>query len=60
MLEGTALLGICIMMVLLIRWLLAHDGTPDGKSDGLFAWPEVKKSSNAKEKRIALSSLKKP
>ncbi len=59
MIEGIGLLGVCIMMVLLIRWLLAHDRAPDGKSDGLFAWPEAKKGPNAKEKRTALSSLKK-
>jgi len=39
--EGILLLGVCIMMVLLIRWLLAHDRTPDGKSGGLFALREA-------------------
>jgi hypothetical protein len=54
MLEGIALLGVCIMMAFLFRWLLAHDGTPDGKSDGLFALREAEP--NAKDKRIAVSS----
>jgi hypothetical protein len=44
------------MMVLLVRWLLAHDRTPDGQSDGLFAFREGKKKTNAEEERLALSS----
>ena len=56
MAVGIALLGVCIMMVLLVRWLLAHDSTPDGKCDGLFALREGKKKISAEEKRIARSS----
>ena len=56
MLVGIALLWVCIMMVLLVRWLLAHDRTPDGQSDGLFAFREGKKKTNAEEERLALSS----
>jgi len=52
MLEGTGLLGVCIMMALLIRWLLAHDSRPEGKSDGLFALRETEKGPNVEEKRI--------
>jgi hypothetical protein len=50
--EGLLLLGVCIMMVLLIRWLLAHDSTSDGKSDGLFALREFppKKMRNTEDK----------
>jgi hypothetical protein len=44
MIEGTALLGVCVLMVLLIRWLLAHDRAPSGKCDGLFALREPDKN----------------
>ena len=56
MLEGAGLLGVCIMMALLVRWLLAHDRAPVGKSDGLFALREAKKSINGGEKRMSRSS----
>lgn len=49
MFVGIALLGVCIMMALLIRWLLAHDRKPDGKSDGLFALREAPKSQTRKK-----------
>ena len=54
MLEGTALLGVCVMMVLLVRWLLAHDGAPDGKSDGLFGMPEAKKVRLQKKSKLRI------
>ncbi len=38
------------MLALLIRWLLAHDGTPDGNSDGLFALREAQKGQTRKKK----------
>lgn len=38
--EAIALVGVCVMIVLLARWLLAHDGTPGGKTGGLFALQE--------------------
>ena len=49
MLVGIALLGVCIMMVLLVRWLLANDNTPDGKTSGLFAFREAKITSVRKK-----------
>jgi len=53
--EGILLFGVCIMMVLLFRWLLAHDNAPDAKSDGLFSLREGKKI--AKRERRADSGF---
>ncbi|MGC2415268.1 MAG: hypothetical protein WA459_21555 [Stellaceae bacterium] len=38
--EGLALLGVFVVIVMLVRWLRAHDETPDGKTGGLFAMQE--------------------
>ena len=39
------------MLALLIRWLLAHDATPDGNSDGLFAFREAQKGQTRQKKK---------
>lgn len=41
MADGIGLLGVCIMMVLLERWLLMHDRAPNGRTGGLFALREA-------------------
>ena len=41
MAEGIALLVVCIMMVMLMFWLVAHDSAPEGKTSGLFAIREA-------------------
>lgn len=42
--EGIALLGVCVMIVLLERWLLMHDRDPNGRTSGLFAMREAEEA----------------
>jgi hypothetical protein len=38
--EGIALLGVFIAIVMLLRWLVVHDKAPNQKTLGLFAMKE--------------------